>query len=82
VNASKQKYGVKQLAEVFGEASKVVVAKGKKVLTFDMKSTKVSDSDFQKAVIGPSGNLRAPTIRTGKTVLVGFSAEAFEERFS
>ena len=58
------------------------MAKGKKVITFDMKATDTSDPDFQKAVIGPSGNLRAPTIRSGKTMLVGFNEEAYGERFS
>jgi len=82
VNASKQRYGPEDLAGLFGEAGKVVVAKGKKVLTFDMKSTATSDPDFLKAVIGPSGYLRAPTIRTGKTMLVGFHPEVFEKRFS
>ena len=82
MNASKDKLGPKDLKTVFADAGTVVVAKGKKVLTFDMKATKVTDEDFRKAVIGPSGNLRAPTIRAGKTVLVGFHPEAYEERFA
>jgi hypothetical protein len=28
-------------------------------------------------MLGPTGNLRAPTIRRGKTVLVGFDDEAY-----
>lgn len=58
-----------------------MVAKGKKVVTFDMKKTSTRDDDFRKAVIGPSGYLRAPTLRTGKTMLVGFNPEMFEDRF-
>ena len=38
-------------------------------------------SEFEKAVIGPSGNLRAPTIRTGKTWFVGFHEEAYTDVF-
>ena len=34
-----------------------------------------------KGIIGPSGNLRAPTIVVGKTMLVGFHPEAYEEVF-
>jgi len=33
------------------------------------------------AMLGPTGNLRAPTIRKGKTVLVGFNQELFEKVF-
>jgi hypothetical protein len=29
------------------------------------------------AMLGPTGNLRAPTLRKGKTVLVGFHDEVF-----
>jgi hypothetical protein len=82
VNAGKQRFGPGDLAVVFEEANKVLVAKGKKLLVFDMKSTAASDPEFRKAVIGPSGYLRAPTLRTGKTMLVGFHAEAFSDRFS
>ncbi len=81
VNAGKEKFGPADLDEVFGGATQVVVARGKKVLRFDLKESSVTDEDFQKAVIGPSGNLRAPTIRAGKTMLVGFHEEAYGERF-
>ena len=29
------------------------------------------------AMLGPTGNLRAPTLVTGKTVMVGFNDEAY-----
>lgn len=32
-------------------------------------------------MLGPTGNLRAPTIRTGATVLVGFNEEAYRTVF-
>jgi len=82
VDAGKQRYGAGDLVAVFAEANRVVVARGKRVLTFDLKATKLSDPEFRKAVLGPSGNLRAPTLRTGKTVLVGFHADAFGDRFA
>jgi hypothetical protein len=28
-------------------------------------------------MLGPTGNLRAPTLRAGKTVLVGFNDETY-----
>jgi hypothetical protein len=31
-------------------------------------------------MLGPTGNLRAPTIRRGKTVLVGFNEDLFAEK--
>ena len=33
------------------------------------------------AMLGPTGNLRAPTIRKGKTLIVGFNQEVFAREF-
>ena len=30
-------------------------------------------------MLGPTGNLRAPTMKVGKTMLVGFNPESFAE---
>ena len=61
--------------------NQIIVAKGKKVLTFDMKEADIESEEFQKAVIGPSGNLRAPTAKVGKKALVGFNDEAWDTLF-
>jgi len=44
-----------------------------------MKNDKPDDETLLAHLLGPSGNLRAPTIRKGKTLLVGFSEEAYKE---
>jgi len=54
-----------------------VVARGKKVLTFQMKKDAPSDEELLKVLLGRSGTLRAPTLRKGKTLLVGFNDEAY-----
>ncbi len=41
----------------------------------------IAGKDVIEAMLGPTGNLRAPTIRRGKTVLVGFNEELFAEVF-
>jgi arsenate reductase-like glutaredoxin family protein len=33
-------------------------------------------------LLGPTGNLRAPTLRKGKTLLVGFNMEAYKDFLS
>jgi hypothetical protein len=52
------------------------VAKGKKLDVFDMRSAKIGE--VTEKMLGPTGNLRAPTMRVGKITVVGFSDEAFE----
>ena len=37
------------------------------------------DETILALIIGPTGNLRAPTAKVGKTLLVGFNAEAYDE---
>jgi hypothetical protein len=54
----------------------VIVAKGKKVSEFEGGTATGTVVD---AMLGPTGNLRAPTLRKGKTVLVGFHDEVFEK---
>jgi arsenate reductase-like glutaredoxin family protein len=60
------------------QASRIIVAKGKQIAEF--AGGKASE-DVVLAMLGPTGNLRAPTIRKGKTVVVGFHPEVFEEVF-
>jgi hypothetical protein len=56
----------------------VIVAKGKKVSEF--KPAGKASAEIVDAMLGPTGNLRAPTIRFGKTVLVGFNEEVFADK--
>lgn len=63
------------------EASKIFVARGKNYVSIDMKKDAPGDDELAKLIVGPSGNLRAPTIRKGKTLFVGFNAEAYAKGF-
>lgn len=50
-------------------------------MTFEPNKAGFDRAEFTKVVIGPSGNLRAPTFRMGKTWFVGFSETAYGEKF-
>ena len=39
------------------------------------------EKEFVEAMLGPTGNLRAPTLTVGKTVVVGFDQAMFEKVF-
>ena len=54
------------------------VAKGKKVLHWDLTADRPSDDDLLGMMLGRSGKLRAPTIRSGSRLLVGYNAEMLE----
>ena len=60
-------------------ASRIRTAKGKKQQ--EWKPTADDKKEILKDVIGPSGNLRAPTWRIGNEFIVGFNPELYEEVF-
>ncbi len=74
--------GADKAKDLIGSASKVIVMKGKKVTTFDLKKDKPKMDEMLAAMLGTTGNLRAPTVVRGKTVLVGFNAEIYDGIFS
>lgn len=63
------------------DVSQLYVAKGQKVVHVDLKKDNPTNDELKKLVLGPTGNLRAPTLRKGKTLMVGFHAETYEKLF-
>jgi hypothetical protein len=78
VNASKEKIGREAALQLARAATSVVAARGKSVLTFDM-SHPPDDDTLASALLGPTGNLKAPTLRVGSTLLVGFGEAAYQQ---
>jgi arsenate reductase-like glutaredoxin family protein len=59
--------------------NRFVAIRGKKVVAFDLKHDRPDDQTLLSHLMGPTGNLRAPTARIGKTLVVGFNEEAYRE---
>lgn len=78
VSASK-KLGADAAGELLEGASKLIAAKGKKVVEFDLKSA--DREEAVAAMLGPTGNLRAPTVKRGKTIIVGYHDETYADLF-
>lgn len=77
VNAAKVRYEPTEALKMARGAGRIVVAKGKRVVTFDMQHDPPDDETLLAHILGPSGKLRAPVIRRGSTLLVGFAEEEF-----
>lgn len=60
-------------------ADQLYVAKGKKIVHVDLKKEKPDDATLLSLMLGPTGNLRAPTVRRGKTLIVGFDAATYSD---
>ena len=78
---SKPPYRNEKVRDLLASASKLFAAKGKKTLKVNLKSEIISDEDIAKFLLGPTGNLRAPTMVLGKTLVVGFNQDLYEEIF-
>lgn len=63
--------------ELLREAEKITVAKGKTVSHLNPKQD--TKETVLKQVMGPSGNLRAPTLRINDTFVVGFHADFYKQ---
>lgn len=72
-----RKLGREAARELLTGASKLIVAKGKNVTRW--KAGPRPDPEAVDAMLGPTGNLRAPTLKIGKTIVVGFDQATFEQ---
>jgi len=81
VDARKERYGARDLKQLFQGARTITVARGKAEKVFDLQQDPPGRAELEKAVLGPTGNLRAPAIRMGKKWLIGFGEGPFGATF-
>lgn len=81
VDATKDKRGRDEAIALARSAQRVVAVRGKKTVVFDMTHDPPNDDDLAAHLLGPTGNLKAPTLRVGSTLLVGFGVEAYRQVF-
>lgn len=77
VDAKKARLGPTEALELARGASRLYATKGKKLVVFDMSAATPTDAELLAVMLGPSGGLRAPTIRQGMTLAVGFTEELY-----
>ena len=62
-------------------AHRLIAAKGKKVTSIDLRTAPPVDDVLAGLMLGPTGNLRAPIMRVGQTIVVGYNDQAFIDIF-
>jgi hypothetical protein len=63
------------------QARRLIAAKGRKVNTLELAVASPSDDVLADLMLGPTGNMRAPTLRVGETLLVGYNDAVFADIF-
>ena len=79
MDARKDTYGQAEAFELAKKATTIITARGKSVSRTSVDDPETGEEQLIKAMLGPTGNLRAPTIRVGKTLVVGFSEDVYSE---
>lgn len=69
------RFDAEQVWEMLKSARSVTVASGKKVQRFEPVTAE--KAAILQLVMGPSGNLRAPTFRVKDEFIVGFNPELY-----
>jgi arsenate reductase-like glutaredoxin family protein len=82
VDARKSTLKERDALELVKSVNEIYAAKGKQVVHLDLKKDKPDRATLKKVLLGPTGNLRAPTLRKGKTLVVGFDQETYEQLFT
>ena len=79
VDAKKNTQGPNEARAMLKDVDEIYIAKGQKIVHFDLK--KANAEEIVPMMLGPTGNLRAPTLRKGKTLVVGFNKETYQKLF-
>ena len=81
IDARKKKLPAADALALAKQVDRIVAAKGSKIVTLDLKKDKPDAETLKAVLLGPTGNLRAPTFRVGRTLVVGFHEEIYRSIF-
>jgi hypothetical protein len=62
------------------EVDEIYASKGKRVVHVDLRKERPDRAALAGLLLGPTGNLRAPTLRMGRLLLVGFDETTYAAR--
>jgi arsenate reductase-like glutaredoxin family protein len=79
VSATKKRIGREEALKLLDGADRLIAARGKQVVEFDLRNDRPDDETLLAHLLGPTGNLRAPTACAGRTLLVGFNEEVYRQ---
>lgn len=60
------------------QVDEIYATKGRQVIHVNLKKDKPDEDTLTNLLIGRTGNLRAPVIRKGRTLIVGFDEATYK----
>lgn len=77
MDARKATLKAKEALALVRGVDEVYAAKGTRVVHVDLRREKPDEPTLRALLLGPTGNLRAPTLRRGRTLIVGFDEATY-----
>lgn len=77
MDARKSTLKEKDALQLVRDVDEIYASKGKQVIHLDLKTEKPDRATLVGLLLGPTGNLRAPTLRKGRTLIVGFDEATY-----
>ena len=79
VDARKTRLGPSDFRPLLEGVKTVLASNGRTVHRFDLDAKGHDRTALYSCMIGPTGNLRAPTLRRGRMLVVGYHADSLKE---
>ncbi len=80
MNARKVAVRAAEVLDLINQVDQIYACVGKKVVFFDLRKQKPGPDDLLKAICR-NGKLRAPALRQGRTLIVGFDEPTYTRVF-
>ena len=81
MDARKATLRAKEALALVRGMDELYAAKGTRVVYVDLTKDRPDEATLRTLVLGPTGNLRAPTLRRGRTLVVGFDEATYARLF-
>jgi arsenate reductase-like glutaredoxin family protein len=81
VDARKAAVKAQEALALVRGVDELYAAKGTRVVHVDLRKDKPDEATLRGLLLGPTGNLRAPTIRRGRALIVGFDEATYRKVF-
>ena len=81
MNAKNRKLTRQDAVALLEGADALYAMKGKRVTYVNIRKDRPPTAQLLALVLGPTGNLRAPTLRRGRTLIVGFDEPTYARLF-
>jgi len=72
---------LKEVLALVKQIDEIYATKGQNVIHLDLRRDQPDETTLAELLIGRTGNLRAPALRKGRTLIVGFDETMYKQLF-